>query len=350
MKVLLIGPYPPPVGGISLYLSQLKEILINAGYVVMVLNTGSNKKIKMPGLINTRSSIDIFAQILKMDIDICHLNVAGKGHISLFYAVLFAAILRNKKIFLTIHSSNFFNYLSQVSGYKRLFSKYLLNHIDKYICVNDNIHNQAISLSLRPNDCSVIPAFLFQKKELKAQLSDNISIFLENHFPVLLTCGFIWPDGTDIYGLMTSIKLLSRLKQLYPNPGLIIACDDMSQPGNIYLNRIIELDLKKHVLLPGNLAHEYFINLLEKCDLFIRPTITDGDAISVREALALGTPVVASKTEFRPEGVVVFPIGDDDDFYNKVIDTLSNANIKKKIFIQSNFSNELLNIYHEEKG
>jgi glycosyltransferase involved in cell wall biosynthesis len=51
---------------------------------------------------------------------------------------------------------------------------------------------------------------------------------------------------------------------------------------------------------------------MQALDVFVRPTYFDGDACSVREALALGVRVVASDTEFRPDGVRLFPRGDAD--------------------------------------
>ena len=51
---------------------------------------------------------------------------------------------------------------------------------------------------------------------------------------------------------------------------------------------------------------------MSSLDVFVRPTYFDGDASSVREALTLGVRVVASDTDFRPEGVWRFPPGDAD--------------------------------------
>jgi glycosyltransferase involved in cell wall biosynthesis len=48
--------------------------------------------------------------------------------------------------------------------------------------------------------------------------------------------------------------------------------------------------------------------------IFVRPTRADGDALSVREALAAGVPVVASDIVDRPSGVVSFPTGDGAAF------------------------------------
>ncbi len=45
----------------------------------------------------------------------------------------------------------------------------------------------------------------------------------------------------------------------------------------------------------------------------LRTTHYDGDAISVREALAMGTPVIATRTAFRPEGCHLIPCPPQDD-------------------------------------
>jgi hypothetical protein len=44
--------------------------------------------------------------------------------------------------------------------------------------------------------------------------------------------------------------------------------------------------------------------------VMLRTTLYDGDALSVREALRLGTPVIASDNGMRPEGVRLIPKAD----------------------------------------
>ena len=55
----------------------------------------------------------------------------------------------------------------------------------------------------------------------------------------------------------------------------------------------------------------------------MRPTRTDGDAVSIREAMHFGRPVVASDAVPRPEGVVTFPSRDQAAFEAAVLETLS---------------------------
>jgi glycosyltransferase involved in cell wall biosynthesis len=42
----------------------------------------------------------------------------------------------------------------------------------------------------------------------------------------------------------------------------------------------------------------------------VRPTRSDGDALSIREALHAAVPVVASDVVERPEGTLTFPLED----------------------------------------
>jgi glycosyltransferase involved in cell wall biosynthesis len=64
------------------------------------------------------------------------------------------------------------------------------------------------------------------------------------------------------------------------------------------------------VLALGEIANEEALAVMAACDAFVRPTRADGDAMSVREALSVGRPVVASAVGHRPPGCLLFPAGD----------------------------------------
>jgi glycosyltransferase involved in cell wall biosynthesis len=62
--------------------------------------------------------------------------------------------------------------------------------------------------------------------------------------------------------------------------------------------------------LVGDLDHAITVRVLTECWLMLRTTLYDGDSISVREALALGLPVIATDNGMRPEGVKLIPTSD----------------------------------------
>jgi hypothetical protein len=60
----------------------------------------------------------------------------------------------------------------------------------------------------------------------------------------------------------------------------------------------------------GELHRDRALGLMAASDVFVRPTLADGDSVSVREALALGLRVVATAVGHRPPEVRLVPPGD----------------------------------------
>jgi glycosyltransferase involved in cell wall biosynthesis len=74
-----------------------------------------------------------------------------------------------------------------------------------------------------------------------------------------------------------------------------------------------------------DLTRPQALAIVATSDLFVRPTLADGDAISVREALALGRPVVASDVGTRPRNVSTFPAGNAAACAEVIFHVLSNG-------------------------
>jgi glycosyltransferase involved in cell wall biosynthesis len=66
------------------------------------------------------------------------------------------------------------------------------------------------------------------------------------------------------------------------------------------------------VLLCGDVPHPLTVRLIAASDVFLRTTLYDGDSVSVREALQLGVPVVATDNGMRPAGVHLIPRSDPE--------------------------------------
>ena len=81
-------------------------------------------------------------------------------------------------------------------------------------------------------------------------------------------------------------------------------------------------------------SSEEFCPILTISDLFLRPTLTDGDAVSIREALYLGVPVVASNAVKRPEFVNLFENEDKEAFINSILKALENLQCIRKSLSQ----------------
>jgi hypothetical protein len=100
--------------------------------------------------------------------------------------------------------------------------------------------------------------------------------------------------GSEIYSLSLLLDIFKELNQF----GLIIS-DPSGKNFKEYSDRI-----SKNVMFI-NSPHS-FLGVLNKSDCLIRATTTDGDSLSVKEALYIGKPVICSDCIDRPFGVTLF--------------------------------------------
>jgi len=121
---------------------------------------------------------------------------------------------------------------------------------------------------------------------------------------VLSTTLFFRPE----YGFDLLVEAVARLRRDYPHIGLL-AMGSGGEPGDAEA-LLRRRGLYESVHLAGDMDHDECLKAISRSDVFLRPTRADGDSISVREAVALGIPTVASRVGHRPEGVRMFPVGD----------------------------------------
>jgi glycosyltransferase involved in cell wall biosynthesis len=81
---------------------------------------------------------------------------------------------------------------------------------------------------------------------------------------------------------------------------------------------------QNHIHLAGNVDHAVTLRLIEAADVLLRTTLFDGDAISVREALYLGTSVVATDNGMRPSDVELFNSKDVDGYIAAICRAVEN--------------------------
>jgi glycogen(starch) synthase len=123
------------------------------------------------------------------------------------------------------------------------------------------------------------------------------------------------------------VQAMPRLRSRWPEIGCVVMgigadCREASA-------LVAKHGMNGAVWLAGDLDHELCLQLMSRSAVFVRPTIRDGDSISVREAVALSVPVVASRVGTRPDGVLLFEPGDVDGIVEQVSAALSIQDSRK---------------------
>ena len=134
-----------------------------------------------------------------------------------------------------------------------------------------------------------------------------------------------------VYGWSLLVEAFEQIQALHPNAGLVIMGEGREMSACRELVQSKHLDGR--VLLTGDLVHPTAVTLCrEFADVMVRPTLVDGDSTFVREGIALKVPIVASNTDFRPEGTILFEKGNARDLADKIQYSLLNeASIKRRL-------------------
>jgi len=125
-------------------------------------------------------------------------------------------------------------------------------------------------------------------------------------------------NGEDLYGVYETLKLIKRLRENGVPARLLFACPlyDAARLSDAALQLIEELQTQNAVrFLHGQ---KEIWPLFKRVRGFLRTTATDGESVSVLEALYFSCPVVASDVVPRPTGVITYRFGDGDSLYYAV--------------------------------
>jgi glycogen(starch) synthase len=212
---------------------------------------------------------------------------------------------------LTLHSGMAPAYLNAARSWRRRLAAFVCSLYTRVICVSDGIRSGLLSLGLPPNRIEIVPACL-KTNSPEVSLDPSLLAWIRRRHPLLSTTLFFRPE----YGFDLLATAVARLRLRYPSVGwVVMGSGEQREEAE---RRLQEAGLEENVLLLGDVNHDVCLALMSASDVFVRPTLEDGDSISVREALSLGVPVVASRVGTRPAGAILFQPGDVGEMLSKI--------------------------------
>lgn len=352
LTIAMFGSYPPPYGGVAIHIQRLRAMLVK-NCIECIIYDISNYTKKDKKIININKIYNWYHVFIPKG-DIVHIH---KSYINLKHIIFFIILYRvmGKKVVLTYHGRRYD--VKNFNWFKRMITKATADFISHYIVVGPHIKDKLLFLNVNPNKISIIPAFLppVIKNEEIDEIPQRIFDFMEHHTPLISANAYriSFYNNQDLYGIDMCVELCNNLKKKYPKIGLILCLPYIGDLNyfNIIQNKIKDYGIKNNFLF---ITQPYqFYPILMNSDIFVRPTNTDGDAVSIREALYFRVPVVTSDIVPRPEEVILFKNRDINDFTLKVKDILNNYEWHKKILeevkLEDNYK-KIIEVYNKVNG
>ncbi len=313
IKILIIGPAPQNIGGISIHIRRLINLLKDQ-YAFDIVDEGHQR---FDGVFNLRSK-NIFIYLNKIfHADIIHIH--SGAFILRACHIFICRILLRKFTIVTVHRD------PTIEG-KIGLTKWLLSKCNHVIMVNA----KGYGVMHTDSNCKyhMIPAFLPPILEEEPELPEDLIRWVKrirkderSKLMISNAWNLVLNKGEDLYGLDLCISSMKEIKgKGLTNYYLIFVVASNTNQQSLmkhYKEQIQEFGLTENILIRESPLS--FVRLINLADIVLRTTNTDGDAISIREAIYFEKPVIASDVVDRPKETILFKNRDVEDLTRAIL-------------------------------
>jgi glycosyltransferase involved in cell wall biosynthesis len=295
---------------VAVHVQQLHGYLRERGVEAVVLDIGKGGR-PAPDVIPVRTATQYgtrLAGFLREGWTV-HVHTSGNNPKSWMLAATAGIRARAPRV-ITLHSGLLPDYLAS-SVSRRAFARVALAGYSRVVAVSEAVREALARCGVPDEKLVVYPAFCGSQVR-PGPMTQAVRDARLRRKPLLAMAHHPSP----VYGRKLMFRALRTLAEELPGVGLAVF-----GPGTRteeFLSDAREFQVDELLEDMGELEHAQALGLMARCDAFIRPTTHDGDAISVREALALGVPCVASDVCARPHGAYTFRAGDAADLAARV--------------------------------
>ncbi|MBS1141074.1 MAG: hypothetical protein H6R13_2527 [Proteobacteria bacterium] len=305
-SVVLLGPTPPPAGGVSIHIKRFAYRLNYLGWPVHILSTTAQHDDGNTIAIGNNRIFGILSHYKRFrgNLVLVHSSELYGLVVSVYCKLAGAQVVQyfhNGRALARIHRNPLLGWLvGKVLGY-----------LDQVFVVNAEIAKSVHHLSNGVAKIDVVNPFI---PPLESELQGYIPTGFESGKRIYVGwCGLFSGERAAIYGLDFFASVFRRFVSAGHDAVAVLAAADFDAENELQtMARMKCLFANRVVIVPSDVP---FVSVLNVLDIFIRPTATDGDSISVREALYLNLPVLASDVSLRPSGVSTYRFGDEDQCF-----------------------------------
>jgi glycosyltransferase involved in cell wall biosynthesis len=344
-KILLVGPLPPTVGGITTFISNILKSSLKEKYTFITFGThrptfgltrkGSDYAVALrigpsflaKSVISTLCHLLKFPLILLKDrphiVHICTASYWPFWENSLY--LLLSKIFKKKVIF-HIHGGGFDNFYRKSNRFAKYIISKTLNLSDRIIVLSPTWKN-ILADYIPQNKTGVLNNFInfsqYNRMKKKAGL-------LNKQLKVL----FIGGAGAKQKGFYDLVKAIPQVTKNFENIiFLLVACSDIKE-----INALLQSEeMSSHTKVMGYLTGNDKIEAFVSSDIFVLPSYVEGLPFTLLEAMAAGLPIITTPVGAIPDviregknGFFVKP-GDYETLAKKILFLAQNEKLREKM-------------------
>lgn len=294
--IYFIAALPMPIGGVTVY-NQRKLNILNNEYNVIHLETSKINLVKFLFII-------VFS---RREVIISSMN---------FILILFNVFSLSKHVtFIDHNASRYFNSLKFLT---RLIYKFSLNKAKRIVIVDEYLKNNyklfGNKLNFKVESAFIPPVLSDIGNIVKKYPIELQELKYRNCIIASISKPYLNIEGEDVYNSELIIECFEKLSLKYHDLYFVIGLSDTSRDSK-YAEKILDqaenISLRnKNIFILKNGTELW--PLFRKALIYFRPTLTDGDSITLREAIHFGCKSLVSDVVPRPSEVILFNLKDDD--------------------------------------
>lgn len=337
-NVLMVGPVPPPYGGIAAVVQEIVNSELNKTYSFEIFDSQKGAPSEF-GLLkrlpfNIKRLLSFNSLISKKKFDFAHLHFdcgSFRGRAPLILSLR----LRGIKVLLHLHGTGWEVFYDEVSKSERIFAKLGLRACNIIIVLYD-LWVKKIKEMLPEAQVYVTNNFVSEKQDIPDSTIRSCRQklgFKDSDIIVVFVGGLGWRKGCfDI------LEAAPKVVETRPDVKfLLVGGDDYPGEFDNIKRQAEEKGLGETVFLTGQASREEVTQYLMMSQIFLLPTYREGAPIAIIEAMRASLPIITTPVGGIPDmvtdghnGILIEP-GRPDQIAQMVIRLVDEPELAKKL-------------------
>jgi glycogen(starch) synthase len=325
-KVVMLGPYPPPHGGVSIYVAALFESLRSRG---LRLWTYGDREFKGAGVHFMRDKRrEIVPLVLREG---CGARVADCTHFLFEYPSALVPVWVILKRLLgfewvkIVQDGTLPARHSKFGPARRALFRLSANAATEFVVLSEELRRWLReTVGVRQNVSlirNLFPApYLDEEGALPSEIEEALGGFMSRAKRIASVGVFI-----EDYGFLHIARAVERLRRETGEDLGLVLLDGGFASDAAYREEVLRG--REWITVLKNVAHPNVFTLFKRCDAFVRGTVAEGYGLSRVEAMWCGLPVVATRAG-ETRGMLLYDFGDVGELAPQLRLALSGAHAR----------------------